>query len=108
VFGVSLPELIVVFVVILLVFGPDKLPEMAKRVGRWTGEFRRTSDSLRREFYHTVYNPAVSAKQELRSLGHNFLTEEPSNPEPSEPKKSKVSESDDRPPPRDAPREEKS
>jgi len=85
VFGVSLPELIVVFVVILLVFGPDKLPEMAKRVGRWTGEFRRTSDSLRREFYHSVYNPAVSAKQELRSLGRNLLPEDPPPPSPGEP-----------------------
>lgn len=71
-FGVSFPELIVVFMVALLIFGPDKLPELARTVGRFSAQFRRQSDSLRREFYNTVYQPTddfkSSIKREVRSL----------------------------------------
>ncbi|MFM1848462.1 MAG: hypothetical protein RL417_1936 [Pseudomonadota bacterium] len=87
-FGVSLPELIVVFVVVLLVFGPDKLPEIARKFGKWTGDLRRTSDSLRREFYHTVYNPVDTARRELTSMRTDLIAEPPppsSGATPSEP-----------------------
>ncbi|MEZ4753297.1 MAG: twin-arginine translocase TatA/TatE family subunit [Bdellovibrionota bacterium] len=57
-FGISIPELLLVFVVILVVFGPDKLPEMAAKFGTWTAKFKRTSDSVRREIYNHVYEPA--------------------------------------------------
>jgi sec-independent protein translocase protein TatA len=80
VFGVSLPELIVIFVVVLLVFGPDKLPEIARSFGKWTGDFRRTSDSLRREFYHSVYNPVDSARRELTSMRPSLQPVEESRP----------------------------
>ena len=57
-FGISFPELIVVFVVALLAFGPERLPELARKLGRLSAELRRGSDSLRREFYNSVYVPA--------------------------------------------------
>lgn len=73
-FGVSLPELIVIFVVVLVIFGPDKLPEIARSLGKWTGDLRRTSDSLRREFYHSVYNPIDSARRELTHTSTELAT----------------------------------
>ena len=82
-FGVSLPELIVVFVVVLLVFGPDKLPEIARNFGKWTGDLRRTSDTLRREFYHTVYNPVDSARRELTAARTELLSDRPPPAKPS-------------------------
>jgi sec-independent protein translocase protein TatB len=52
----SIPHLIIIFVVALIVFGPEKLPELAKNLGkvmaefkRATGEFRMTLDDQLRE-----------------------------------------------------------
>ena len=46
-FGIGLPELLVVFVVALLVFGPTKLPGLARQLGKSLAEFRRASNDLR-------------------------------------------------------------
>lgn len=42
-------ELIVVFVLVLLLFGPDKLPELAKTLGKGMREIRKASDEFRRQ-----------------------------------------------------------
>lgn len=47
-FGIGPIELIVVFVVALLVFGPAKLPELARTLGKGLREFRNASSELRR------------------------------------------------------------
>jgi TatA/E family protein of Tat protein translocase len=47
-FGIGPVELLVVFVVALLVFGPTKLPELARSLGKGLREFRRASSDLRR------------------------------------------------------------
>jgi Tat protein translocase TatB subunit len=41
------PELFLIFVVALVVFGPRKLPEIGKSLGRMMGEFRRASNEFR-------------------------------------------------------------
>jgi TatA/E family protein of Tat protein translocase len=46
-FGIGMPELIVIFVIALLVFGPKELPKIGRAVGKAMGEFRRASDELR-------------------------------------------------------------
>src|SRR5262245_37127250 len=42
-------EILVIFVVALLVFGPSKLPEIGRQVGRGVQEFRKFQHGLRRE-----------------------------------------------------------
>ncbi len=42
------PELFLVFVIALIVFGPRKLPEMGKSLGKMIAEFRRASNDLKR------------------------------------------------------------
>ena len=49
-FGIGMPELMVIFVIGLVVLGPKKLPELARSLGRSLAEFRRASNDLRREF----------------------------------------------------------
>lgn len=50
----------------LLVLGPEKLPEVAKTLGKLMADFRRSSDALRREFYNSVYTPAEDLKKQVR------------------------------------------
>lgn len=43
----SIPHLIVIFVAVLIIFGPEKLPELARNLGKLMAEFRRTTSDLR-------------------------------------------------------------
>lgn len=47
-FGLGFTEILVILVVALLVFGPERLPELARNLGRGLAEFRRASSDLRR------------------------------------------------------------
>ncbi len=46
-FGIGIQELGIILIVALLVFGPKRLPELARTLGRGLGEFRRASQDLR-------------------------------------------------------------
>ncbi|PQV64902.1 twin arginine-targeting protein translocase, TatA/E family [Abditibacterium utsteinense] len=43
------PELLVIFLLVLILFGPDKLPELAKQIGKGVRQLRRASDDLKRQ-----------------------------------------------------------
>jgi sec-independent protein translocase protein TatB len=43
----SLPHLIIIFVVALVIFGPQKLPELARMLGKATAEFRKMTGDFR-------------------------------------------------------------
>jgi len=43
----SLPHLVVLFVVALIIFGPQKLPELARMLGKATAEFRKMTNDFR-------------------------------------------------------------
>ncbi len=49
-FGVGFPELVVILAVALIVLGPQRLPEVARMLGRAYGQLRRASE----EFQHTI------------------------------------------------------
>jgi sec-independent protein translocase protein TatB len=49
-FGVGMPELLVIFVVALIVLGPKRLPEVARTLGKAMAEFRRQSADVMEEF----------------------------------------------------------
>jgi len=46
----SIPHLIVIFIVALVVFGPEKLPELARNIGKVMAEFRRHTNDLKSTF----------------------------------------------------------
>ena len=46
-FGIGFEHLLVIMIVVLLVVGPDKLPDVARALGRGYAEFKRTMDELK-------------------------------------------------------------
>lgn len=46
-FGVGLPEFLVIFVVAILVFGPDRLPDFARQAGRFLRQVRQFTQAAR-------------------------------------------------------------
>jgi TatA/E family protein of Tat protein translocase len=46
----SVPHMIVVFVIVLVVFGPQKLPELARGLGKLMAEFRKASTDFKSAF----------------------------------------------------------
>ena len=49
---IGMPEMIMIFVVILLLFGAKKLPELARGIGKSMGEFKKARDDFEREITH--------------------------------------------------------
>ena len=45
-FGLGIPELLIIFVIALVVFGPKKLPELGKSIGRAMAEFKKASEEF--------------------------------------------------------------
>ena len=49
-FGIGMPELLLILALALIVLGPKKLPELARALGKGMAEFRRATDELKEEF----------------------------------------------------------
>lgn len=62
-FGLSMPELLLILVIALVVFGPGKLPEIGKALGKGINEFRRAMDNTRQP----ADKAAVETKNENKS-----------------------------------------
>jgi sec-independent protein translocase protein TatA len=61
---IGMPELILIFVVALLVFGPKKLPEIGKSLGKGLAEFKKASEELKR----TIEAEIESSKQDASTV----------------------------------------
>ena len=61
---IGMPELVLIFVVALLVFGPKKLPEIGKSLGKGLAEFKKASDELKK----TIEDEIESTKREASTL----------------------------------------
>jgi sec-independent protein translocase protein TatA len=49
-FGIGMPELVIIMVIALIVIGPQKLPELAKSLGKGLAEFKKASSEIRSNF----------------------------------------------------------
>ena len=59
--NIGFPELIVIFVVALLVFGPKRLPELGRSLGRGISEFRRASTDLKTSIEREIENAEIES-----------------------------------------------
>src|SRR5437764_11220799 len=53
--SLGLPELLMIFVVALIVFGPKRLPEIGRTLGKALGEFKKASDELKNTIEREVH-----------------------------------------------------
>ncbi|MDQ1395198.1 MAG: sec-independent protein translocase protein TatB [Acidimicrobiaceae bacterium] len=80
--SVGTPELIVIFVVALIVLGPERLPNIARQMGKAMGEFRRMSSGFQDEIRKAIDDPAeYTPSFPSRSTGPAAATSE-IGPEP--------------------------
>jgi sec-independent protein translocase protein TatB len=82
-FGLGLPEIIVILVVALLVVGPSKLPDLAKTLGKAFNEFRRMADEVKETFEEEVVKEDQEAKKSVESA-ETHLPAEPEGATPAE------------------------
>ena len=73
-------EMILIFMLALLVFGPKKLPELGRTVAKAMGEFRRASSELRSTFEREMNsverdNGSMKELNELRDVTREFQNE---------------------------------
>jgi sec-independent protein translocase protein TatA len=71
--NLGMPELMMIMLLALLLFGPKKLPEIGKQVGKALGEFKRASNDLKR---------SIQDEMDKAQAGLDSISNEPPKPEP--------------------------
>lgn len=67
--SIGFPELIVILSIALLIFGPKKLPEVGRSIGRALREFRKTSDEIKERIEEEIQ------AEEFRDMEQNIKSE---------------------------------
>jgi sec-independent protein translocase protein TatA len=75
--SIGMPELILIFIIALIVFGPKKLPEIGKSLGKGLAEFKRASDDLKQNIQKEVEQLQAEVKPELKTEIKPELKTEP-------------------------------
>jgi sec-independent protein translocase protein TatA len=70
--SIGMPELVLIFIVALIVFGPKKLPEIGKSLGKGLAEFKKASDDFKQ-----------SIQKEVDGLKEEARLEPPASPVPA-------------------------
>ena len=65
-FGIGMPELIIILVVALLVVGPKKLPDLAKSLGKGVSQFRKATEDIKSSLADN------EAYQDIKGIKDNF------------------------------------
>jgi sec-independent protein translocase protein TatA len=90
-FGLGIPELIVIFVIALVVFGPKKLPDLGKSIGRAMSEFKKAQqefqESVQSEMKEVQKTANLEELKKLGNLGDQSLSKEIDVSASAEPRK---------------------
>lgn len=76
-FGIGMPELIVILVIALIVIGPQKLPELAKSLGKGLAEFKKASDDFQRNVSDQVRKAEVEELIKTKQADAQAADEQP-------------------------------
>ena len=71
-------EMLIIFVVALLVFGPKKLPELGKSLGKGIKEFRKATNELKSTWEDQVKDiqaPLNDVKKDMHEMGQDLKTD---------------------------------
>ena len=82
-FGIGMPEMLMILAVALIVIGPKKLPDLAKSLGRALGEFKRATSDLKESIQsETGLDDVRDSFKEVNTDVRNALTmkDEPAEP----------------------------
>lgn len=81
-FDIGFTELLMVGVVSLIVFGPERLPGVVRTVGFWVGRARRTVNDLKSEFRQELHNADIMAREQAlqEEFEHKILADPPVPP----------------------------
>jgi TatA/E family protein of Tat protein translocase len=87
-FNIGLPELLIIVAIALIVFGPNKLPELAKAFGRAMREFRKATEEVKQSFEAETkeleeYKHTLTDENLLADLGEQISPPEPATEETS-------------------------
>lgn len=82
-FGIGTGELLLLLVIALLVLGPERMPKLARDLGKTMGDLRRTSDELRTEFLEA--DRTLSADRLLDVAARQADAAAPAEAQPSAP-----------------------
>ena len=52
--NIGFPELLIILIIALLIFGPKKLPEVGRSIGKALREFRKTSDEIKEKIEEEI------------------------------------------------------
>ncbi|MEH1841734.1 MAG: TatA/E family twin arginine-targeting protein translocase [Nostoc sp.] len=87
IFGIGLPEMAVIMVVALLIFGPKKLPEIGRSVGKTIRSFQEASKDFQNEFQKEAeqLEEAVKTTAELEPKQIHAAKSEPDTASSSQP-----------------------
>ena len=68
----GMQEMVFIFVLALLIFGPKKLPELGKTLGKAMTEFRRASNELKTTFDREMSNLERETESHTKEISSNF------------------------------------
>jgi Tat protein translocase TatB subunit len=71
-FDLGVQELIVIFAVALIVFGPKRLPELAKAMGKGMAELRRSLQGVKEQIDEEIQEIENPVKEELKEVTEEF------------------------------------
>ncbi|BCS98288.1 hypothetical protein DSLASN_39200 [Desulfoluna limicola] len=82
-FGMGMPEILLIMAVALIVIGPKKLPELAKTLGKTFGEFRKATSDLKETFTVDLEpSPTKTTGDEVKKV--SLATTDAPEPAPKE------------------------
>jgi len=55
-FGIGMPEILVILLLVLILFGSKRLPEVARGIGKSMQEFKKAADDVKRELDINKYD----------------------------------------------------